>query len=91
MAKKTLDDASLDDVSGGVALNELAQKANMLEQKADLTAQKTDMLEMKANQLDQKIDVLAQKADMISKKLTVGIKDEKVSFFSKLFGFKNNI
>ena len=91
MSKKKLDDATLDEVSGGVALNELAQKTNMLEQKADMAAQKTDMLEMKANQFDQKIDSLAQKVDMIDKKLTIGQKTETESFFSKLFGSKNKI
>ena len=90
MAKKKLKDNTLEEVSGGIAIDELAQKTDMLAQKGDMLAQKVDMLEQKTDrlsQLDQKIDLLEQKTDMLDKKL---IKDPgEVSFFSKLFGKKN--
>ena len=39
MAKKALDDALLDDVNGGIVLNELNQKTDLMAQKTDLMAQ----------------------------------------------------
>ena len=69
MAKKALDDALLDDVNGGIVLNELNQKTDLMAQKTDLMAQKTDLLAQKNDLLAQKNDLLAQKVDELAQKV----------------------
>lgn len=88
MAKKKIKDDALNEVTGGVALNELAQKTNAIEQKADMMAIKAEMLEQKTDQLDQKINALNQKTDLLNEKVT---NRDKGGLFSRLFGQRNTL
>ena len=66
--KKRLDDSLLDEVNGGLALDSLAQKTDLMAQKIDMMAQKTDLMSQKSNLLDQKTDLMAQKNNLMAKK-----------------------
>lgn len=52
MARKKVNDTALEEVKGGVALEELAQKADMLDQRVNALEQKTDMLSEKITTQD---------------------------------------
>ena len=93
--KKKLDDAALDSVNGGVALNSLAEKADMLAEKSNILAeksnmmeQKTNLLEQKTNMLNQRVDELMERTDMLDKKFTTN-KLFKIPFMQRLFGRKD--
>ena len=77
--KKAIKDDALDNVTGGVNLNELSQKTNELAQQNLAMAERTNMLEERTNQLDVKVDMLMQKADALTEQ---GL--AKKNLFSKL-------